>query len=97
MYWAKCINKCPPVSYKDDKEQGDEVCQRSFQNCETNNSLRWEDGQAQCLEGSEHFYLNGFQTGKFQPEKRDCDKKEDAADGEKGHQPVSRSRKAADK
>ena len=55
MYWAKYINKCPPVSYKDDKEQGDEVCQRSFQNCETNNSLRREDGQAQCLGCSEHF------------------------------------------
>ena len=98
MYWAKCINKRPPVSYKDDKEQGDEVCQRSFQNCETNNSLRGEDGQAQCLRCSEYFlFEKGFQTEIVQPEKRDSDKKEDAADGEKGHQPVSRSRKAADK
>ena len=55
MNWAKGINKRPPVSYKDDKEQGDEVCQPSFQNCETNNSLGREDGQAQCLGGSEHF------------------------------------------
>ena len=43
------------------------------------------------------FIWKGFQTEIVQPEKRDSDKKEDAAEGEKGHQPVSRSRKAADK
>ena len=45
---------CSPVSNKDDEEQGDEVCESSLQNSQTNDSLRGEEGHSQRLGRPDH-------------------------------------------